>query len=439
VPGVLFAIALLVVGALAYSGTSEEQRAQLIRALRKASARPRAVAARNRLECDPFLDVLRARTRFAVVTPILIALNVIVFVSMIFGRGSLADPETLVAWGANFGPRTTNGEWWRLVTAPFVHAGLLPLVVNLTALAQLGLILERIVGRRALAAVYVAAGVLAGLVSIAAHPVVVSAGASAAIASLYGLLIACGVWDLFRPTETPIPLAAGKRLAPAAALFLVYNTFDGGIELKAEFLSFVAGLVAGLVLTSRVGDRRPERRVFGAVTAAMAALAIVVAVPLRGIADVRPEIARVLDIEGRTVPVYRAAEARSSKGQTSATSLADLIEQKIMPELQAARDRLAALRGVPQEHRHFVADAAEYLKLRHESWRLRAEGLRRIAKPLRRDQASAGLLESTWRARAETEHRVTQVMLGRAEGTERASLEALQRLKPPAPSTPASP
>jgi len=190
VPGVLFAIALLVVGALAYSGTSEEQRAQLIRALRKASARPRAVAARNRLECDPFLDVLRARTRFAVVTPILIALNVIVFVSMIFGRGSLADPETLVAWGANFGPRTTNGEWWRLVTAPFVHAGLLPLVVNLTALAQLGLILERIVGRRALAAVYVAAGVLAGLVSIAAHPVVVSAGASAAIASLYGLLLA---------------------------------------------------------------------------------------------------------------------------------------------------------------------------------------------------------------------------------------------------------
>jgi membrane associated rhomboid family serine protease len=437
---VLWAVALLVLGGLAYSGTSEEQRTQLIRVLRTASARPLAAAARNRRECDPFLDALRARTRFAVVTPVLIALNVIVFCSMIFGRGALADPETLVSWGANFGPRTTNGEWWRLVAAPFIHAGLLPLVVNLAGLAQLGLILERVVGRLAFAAVYVLAGVLAGLVSIAAHPVVVSAGASGAIASLYGLLLACGVWDLFRPTETPIPLAAGKCLAPAAALFLVYNAFDGGVEMKAELLAFVVGFVSGLVLTSRIGDRRPERRVFGAVTAAMAALAIVAAVPLRGIADVRPEIARVLDIEARTVPVYRAAEARASKGQTGATNLADLIEQKIMPELRVARDRLVALHGVPQEHRHLIADAEEYLKLRYESWRLRAEGLRRTAAPLRRDPASVGLAaEAKWRDRAATEHRITQVMLGRAEGTERASLEALQRLKPPSPSTQPSP
>ena len=428
----MWVVALLVVGALAYFGTSEEQRAQLMTAVRKARARPVAAAARNRRECDPFFDALRARTRFAVVTPVLVALNVIAFVLMIFGKGALADPETLVAWGANFGPRTTNGEWWRLVTAPFIHAGLLPLVVNLAALTPLGLILERVVGRLAFAAVYVAAGVLAGVVSIAAHPVVVSAGASAAIASLYGLLLACGVWDVFRPGETPIPLAAGKRLAPAAALFFVYNVFDGGIEFKAELLSFVVGLVAGLVLTSGARDRRPEQRVFGAVASVMAALAIVAAFPLRGIADVRPEIARVLDVEGRTVPVFRAAEARSAKGQASAKSLVDLIEQQIMPELKAARERLDALRGVPAEHQHFIADAGEYLKLRYESWRLRAEGLRRTAAPLRRDQASAGLLEATWRARAETEHRVTQVMLGRAEGTERASLEALHRLRPPA-------
>ena len=49
-----------------------------------------------------------------------------------------------------------------------------------------------------------------------------------------------------------------------------------------------------------------------------------------------------------------------------------------------------------------------------------------------RDRADVGMAaDARWRDRAATEHRATQVMLGRAEGTERASLEALARLKPP--------
>ena len=50
-------------------------------------------------------------------TPAIAALNALVFVGMIFGRGALADPQTIVAWGGSFGPRTTNGEWWRLITS----------------------------------------------------------------------------------------------------------------------------------------------------------------------------------------------------------------------------------------------------------------------------------------------------------------------------------
>ncbi|OLE83953.1 MAG: hypothetical protein AUF76_04905 [Acidobacteria bacterium 13_1_20CM_2_65_9] len=429
---VLWAAALLVFAAVAYCATSEEQRTLFGRVLLTAARRPIDAAARNRRECGPFLDALRAHTPVALVTPAIVALNVIVFVSMMFGRGALANPETLVAWGANFGPRTTNGEWWRLVASLFIHTGLLPLIVNLAGLVQLGLILERVVGRLAFVAVYVAAGIFAGLLSVAGHPVTVSAGASGAIAGLYGLLFTCGVWDLFRPSPIPIPLVAVKRLAPAAALFLVYNTFDGSIGMRAEFLALVAGFVSGLVLTSGVGDRRPERRLLGAVTAAMTALAIIGAVPLRGITDVRPEIARVLDIEGRTVPGYRSAEARFWKGQVGATMLADLIERTIMPELRVARDRLTVLQGVPREQQHLIVDAEEYVRLRSESWRLRAEALRRIAAPLRRDALSAGLVaDAKWRDRAATEHRVTQVMLGRAEGTERASLEVLERLKRP--------
>ena len=99
--------------------------------------------------------------------PVLLALNVLVFLAMGWGGD---DAETLVSWGANFGPRTTNGEWWRLVASMFVHTGTLQLLVNGAALVQLGLILERLVGHVTFAAVYLAAGLLASIVSLSDFP-----------------------------------------------------------------------------------------------------------------------------------------------------------------------------------------------------------------------------------------------------------------------------
>jgi hypothetical protein len=72
-------------------------------------------------ECETFAQELRARTRVAVVTPTILALNIAIFTCMCFGSGALSDPGTLIAWGGSAGPRTTNGEWWRLVTSLFVH------------------------------------------------------------------------------------------------------------------------------------------------------------------------------------------------------------------------------------------------------------------------------------------------------------------------------
>src|SRR5512135_2298480 len=83
----------------------------------------------------------------ALVTWSIVTLNVVVFAGMLFGSGTLDDPETLVAWGGNFGPRTTNAEWWRLVTAQFVHAGPLHLLATLAGLIQVGRFTERVVGR----------------------------------------------------------------------------------------------------------------------------------------------------------------------------------------------------------------------------------------------------------------------------------------------------
>ena len=113
-----------------------------------------------------FADALRARTRWTLATPVLVAANVVLFVWMAVAPGPIDSPETLVAWGGSIGPRTTNGEWWRLVTAPFVHTGFVALAANMIGLVQPARLLERLVGPLALVGVYLVAGMFATVVSL---------------------------------------------------------------------------------------------------------------------------------------------------------------------------------------------------------------------------------------------------------------------------------
>ena len=136
--------------------------------------------------------------------------------------------------------------------------------------------------------------------------------------------------------------------------------------------------------------------------AATVLMAVVCAVPLRSVADVAPEMARVVAVEERMIGAYDAAVVSFRKHRITADALAEMIDRTILPELQVTRARLKALRGVPPEHVPLVAAAEEYVQLREQSWRRRAEGL----------------LQSNTR------------MLREAEETERAALEALRRLRP---------
>jgi hypothetical protein len=137
-------------------------------------------------------------------------------------------------------------------------------------------------------------------------------------------------------------------------------------------------------------------------------VAVASAVPLRGVADVRPEISRVLAVEESTASVYQGAVAQFKLGTVSAEALAQVIERKITPELHTMQARLKTLGRVPPEHQPLLASAEEYLRLRDESWRLRAAAL----------------------------HKSSMPALRKAETAERASLEAFERLKPTEPADP---
>jgi rhomboid protease GluP len=373
-----------------------------------------------RLQPDPFRDGLKQRTPLVLVVPALIFLNVTVYVFMVLG-GATFDADSLIAWGGNIGMRTANGEWWRLLISIFLHAGMFHLIISIAGLTQVGMLLERIVGHAAVAVVYVAAGLLASVQSISAQSVTVTYGDAGAIFGLYGLLLAVMMWSKLKRRAEPetlsldvpgepleeapqvpaleIPIAALKRMAPAAGIFSFY-TLVSGIG-TPEVSGFMAGFVCGLVLASSATEETAPVWRAGATAAATAMIVVVAAYPLRGVSDVRPEIAKVVELEGRTAASYQKAVDQFKLGHINADALAREIDKTIVPELRAASVRLKALTKVPPEHQPLLASAEEYLRLRDESWRQRAQALHKSNLPALRE----------------------------ADRTERASLEALEKLK----------
>lgn len=441
-----FFVLLTVIAVLAYRGTTAEDRARYVRMAVDAAKEIKTAAQKPRPEYESFRDALRARARYPLVSAALAALNAVIFGFMLFGPTPISNPSTLLDWGASIGPRTTNGEWWRLVTSTVLNTSMLHVLVNVAVLLQVGAVVERLVGRLTLAAVYLSAGVFGGLANLSSHPVDVEVGTPAAVFGVYGLFLAVLAWQiihrLFAPEVDPeiepfvdpdaapaivVPFIAVKRIGICAAMFLAYGAFNGFAH-GAEFLGLAIGLTAGLALAVHADERVASPRHVAFLISAAAASAFACAIPLRNIADVKPEIAHVIATEELTAAKYQTAVEAFKKGRLTAEALARVAERTIVPELQAADARLVALKNVPPEHQPIVSEAREYLRLRGESWRVRAEAVRRMNSELRRRPEQGG--DPTWRLQAEARYRSNLAAMGKAEGAERAALEAYHKLKP---------
>ena len=351
----------------------------------------------------PFDAALAARTPRPLATLTVLALNVGIFVCMLTAPGSLADPATLVGWGASIGTRTANGEWWRLASSMFVHGGFVHMFVNALGVAQIGLITERFYGSFAFANAYLGAGLLFAVVSVLLHPVVVTAGDSASVFAIYGMFATMLFTGMATPSPFTVPRTTLLKIAGPAALFLLYS-FGAGHAGVLELSGLVVGLVYGFILAKptvvaamttsdaeaqslgetaqaqpRLAIAMPMLKRTLAITAAIVIVVIGAGIPMRGVIDVRPEIARIADLEDKTASAYDSAVREFTNGQMTLKELVAVIERSILPELRAAQTRLSELQHVPREQAKLVADANSYFKLREESWKARAAGLRRTS------------------------------------------------------------
>jgi rhomboid protease GluP len=186
----------------------------------------------------PLARILRG----ASVTRTIIAINVSVVVAMFLTGGFTGT--NLLRWGAMVSPLPRT-EWWRMVTAMFVHIGLLHLLFNTWALMLFGPGLEERYGRARYLATYLVAGVLGSGFSLAftqAPPGRLSAGASGAV---FGIL---GAWLAFFVRHRNVPSLRGQF---RSVLFLIgINLFFGATGGNIDNWAHIGGLVAGFVIGS---------------------------------------------------------------------------------------------------------------------------------------------------------------------------------------------
>ena len=153
-----------------------------------------------------------------------------------------------------------GGEWWRLLSSMFLHAGLIHLGLNSYVLWIFGNEIERQIGRLFTLAVFLVTGVFAGATSFAFAPgLTVGVGASGAIFGLVGAFIA---YNYLRRHH----VMAQARLRGALSMLLI-NLIIGFSIPGIDWRAHVGGLVAGLVAGFAVDPSRPaaQRRVFAAV------------------------------------------------------------------------------------------------------------------------------------------------------------------------------
>ena len=190
------------------------------------------------------IDFERRMRRFPPLTvAVLVALVAIFLVEL--RVGALTSREAIVAMGALARERVAAGEYWRLLTAPWLHGGVDHLVGNGIALFILGMLCEAAFGHAQFVLLYVLSGLAGSLVSLAvsAGP---SVGASGAIFGLQGAAIM-----LFRLHRDRL-LVRDRRVGFVLLVWAIYSIAGGLMQPFIDNGAHIGGALGGALIARRL-------------------------------------------------------------------------------------------------------------------------------------------------------------------------------------------
>jgi rhomboid protease GluP len=217
----------------------------------------------------------------ALATYVLLAINIAIFIVMVASGVSWISPQTdqVLRWGADYGPDTLGGQYWRLITSMFLHFGIIHLAGNMWCLWSLGQLTEKLLGSISVLGLYLLTGIGASLLSLSWDPMRVSAGASGAIFGLAGALISVLYFG-----QLGLQPEGRRKLLGYVVRFAFINLVFGltaHIDNMAHLGGLVTGLLIGLFLARTFNlapNERPAKRKMIFVYSAIALLALFVPV-----------------------------------------------------------------------------------------------------------------------------------------------------------------
>lgn len=197
--------------------------------------------------------------RLPIAAGVLIAINVGVWLLQIVNgvSPSGATSRALIAWGGNLPVYTLTGDTWRLLTAMFLHGGVVHLGLNMFALWMTADRTCDEYGSTRMLVIYIAGGILASCASVLwaerhaslampATLVTVSVGASGAVMALFGALLVALV--LTPPRFVPLPVDQRPGVDPGLVAVVAINIGFGFVTPHVDQAAHVGGLLAGLAV-----------------------------------------------------------------------------------------------------------------------------------------------------------------------------------------------
>jgi rhomboid protease GluP len=198
----------------------------------------------QRDELDATSSVDTAARRLPMVQPrivyVLIAAIALVWLATEL-TGGTDDNLHMVNWGANFAPLVTMGEYWRLLTANWLHFGVQHLAVNAYSLYALGSQIEALFGRSRFLTIYLLSGI-SGAVASYVLTNGLSAGASTSIFGLFGALF------VYFYRQRHVIGSASRAQLQHLIIVLVINVVFGVVAGGIDNWGHAGGLLGGLVL-----------------------------------------------------------------------------------------------------------------------------------------------------------------------------------------------
>lgn len=195
------------------------------------------ISKHNKVDAEHIESVFKMK--YPIVTYLLIALNVILYVIPVLTNSY----DVIINNFCVYGPLIKAGQYYRIITGAFLHGGILHLAFNCYALYVIGSQLESYLGKVRYLIIYLFSAVTASLFSMIfnSNP---SIGASGAIFGLMGALVYFGYH--YR-------VYLGNVLKSQIIPLILFNLLIGALSTGIDNFAHIGGLIGGLLITSALG------------------------------------------------------------------------------------------------------------------------------------------------------------------------------------------